>query len=171
MDRARGGYAGLSAPDRVEVAVELLEGEHLGDLFQQPPLVSLESVEAVVDAFGQVYLRYSRGPAADLAKGYSRDYESGLPLPGLSVTTLLPERWWTRPTRDWVARRICKYAELAEEDRFPWVLSGTRVGVGPDHEPIVRLDAPIAVVSRPALVEAAQWYHDRFDVARDSRSA
>jgi len=37
----------------------------------------------------QVYLRYSRGPEAD-AHQASRDYESGLELPGLSVIPLAP---------------------------------------------------------------------------------
>jgi hypothetical protein len=50
----------------------------------------------------QVYLRYSRGPEADTHQA-SRDYESGLELPGLSVIPLAPPSWWSRPVPDWLA--------------------------------------------------------------------
>jgi hypothetical protein len=48
----------------------------------------VEFVEACPDT---VYLRYSHGPDADSDGAPSRDYESGVQLPGLSVTTLTPE--------------------------------------------------------------------------------
>ena len=63
-----------------------------------------------------VYLRYSHGPDADVSGRPSRDHESGVQLPGLAVTILTPEPWWGRPTADWIARRVCKYAELGEHD-------------------------------------------------------
>jgi hypothetical protein len=115
-----------------------------------------------------LFVRYSAGPDAD-AGGPSRDYESGVDLPGWSVTDLDPEPWWTRPAADWVARRVCKYLELAEGgDQRPWVLTGRVVGRGPDHEPLVVDVEPIGWIA-PAVVEQAKdRYHRRFDVGRTS---
>jgi hypothetical protein len=128
----------------------------------------LEVVETVARD-GQVFVRYSAGPEADEARR-SLDYESGLELPGLSVAVLTPEPWWTRPTEDWVARRLCKYDELLDEDRFPWLLTGDVVGSGPDHEPLVRMGEPVLQVGGPALAEARELYEARFHVGQDSRS-
>ena len=75
-------------------------------------LSSLADVVEVVRAHGTVYLRYSEGPEEDLGHRSSRDYEAGVDLPGLSVTVASPEPWWPRPVEDWVARRLCKYADL-----------------------------------------------------------
>ena len=117
-----------------------------------------------------LYLRYSKGPAADAEDGPSRDYEANVTLPGLSATTLSPEPWWRRPVKDWVARRVCKYSELAEEDgRFVWLLTGRMVGRGPDHEPLLVDVRPHARLSRGVLDEAKKWYDEHFDVGNDSR--
>lgn len=117
-----------------------------------------------------LYLRYSKGPETDLAEGPSRDYEASVGLPGLSVTTIDPEPWWTRSAADWVARRLCKYAELGEEqDRFAWLMAGHQTGLGPDHEPVVVDAEPVVRIGRGALEQAARRYHDRFDVGQDSR--
>src|SRR3954453_2319616 len=111
-----------------------------------------------------------RGPEEDASRGFSRDYEADIPLPGLSVTVATPEPWWTRPTEDWVARRLCKYAELGTASgRFPWLLSGRPVGNGPDHEPLVDQVRPIARVGDEALREAVHPYHERFTPGQDSR--
>ncbi|WAL45755.1 DUF6098 family protein [Rhodococcus pyridinivorans] len=117
-----------------------------------------------------LYLRYSKGPAADAEDGPSRDHEANVTLPGLSATTLSPEPWWRRPVKDWVARRVCKYSELAEEDgRFAWLLTGRMVGRGPDHEPLLVDVRPHARLSRGVLDEAKKWYDEHFDVGNDSR--
>jgi hypothetical protein len=129
-----------------------------------------ELAELVADR-PDLFLRYSKGPDADAASGPSRDYESGETMPGLSVTTIGPEPWWSRPAADWVARRICKYAELgAEHDRFPWLLTGRVVGQGPDHEPLVTDAVPVARIGPRALDAARRRYRERFDVGQDSRS-
>jgi hypothetical protein len=117
-----------------------------------------------------LFLRFSEGPAADREAKVSRDYEAGVDLPGLSTTTIAPEPWWTRPVEDWVARRLCQYAHLAEEERrFPWLLTGREVGVGPDHEPVVEMIEPVARVGQAVLDHAEKHYQARFDVGRDSR--
>jgi hypothetical protein len=132
----------------------------------------LAEVVQLVQQNGGLYLRYSKGPGADAEQPFSHDYEAGVDLPGLSVTTIQPEYWWPRPTQDWVARRICKYADLGEEeDRFPWLLRGRVVGYGPDHEPLVRDVEPVARISDRALHQAKACYEERFEVGRDSRSA
>ncbi|MCU1659098.1 MAG: Uncharacterized protein JWO57_3754 [Pseudonocardiales bacterium] len=116
-----------------------------------------------------VFVRYSVGPDAD-AEGPSWDYEAGVQLPGLPVSVLRPESWWTRPAVDWVARRVCKYLDLARKapDRRPWVLAGRVVGNGPDHEPLVQDVEPIAWLAPAAVEQAQKIYHERFDVGRDS---
>ncbi|BAD57181.1 hypothetical protein NFA_23340 [Nocardia farcinica IFM 10152] len=136
-----------------------------------PSVDTLDEVTEIARAHDSVFLRYSRGPAADARSGPSRDFEAEVELPGWSVTTVTPEPWWPRPDRDWVARRLCKYAELgAAHGRFPWLLIGRVVGRGPDHEPLVADMTPIARVSEAALAEAERVYGERFHVGRDSTS-
>lgn len=116
-----------------------------------------------------LYLRYSKGPRVDAANGRSRDYEAGVEMPGLSVTTIAPEPWWPRPADDWIARRLCKYAELEDAERFPWLTEGRLVGFGPDHEPLIAVTEPVARIGRRLIEEGARRYADRFDVGEDSR--
>jgi hypothetical protein len=116
-----------------------------------------------------LYVRYSKGPSHD-GDGPSRDYEAGVEMPGLSVTPIAPEPWWSRPPEDWVARRLCKYEELGEmQGRFPWLLHGHVAGYGPDHEPLVVDVEPVARVGPQALQRARELYQQRFNVAQDSR--
>lgn len=135
-----------------------------------PTIDRLEDVCAFVTGREDiVYLRYSRGPAAD-AEGPSHDFEADVDLPGLSVTVVTPELWWPRPAREWIARRLCKYAELGEErDRFPWLLTGRVAGFGPDHEPLIADPVPLARVSSSAVDEATAVYDEAFHVGQDSR--
>jgi hypothetical protein len=138
----------------------------------EPDLADIEEfldLVALVDAVPGLFLRYSHGPVADL-EGPSRDYEAGVDLPGLSVTTLAPEPWWPRPAEDWVARRVCKYLSLTRGDdgRRPWVLTGTVVGYGPDHEPLVTGQQPVAWISERVVAQAHARYRQRFAVGRDS---
>jgi hypothetical protein len=139
----------------------------------EPELSVVDDFDELVDVVERrpgMYLRYSAGLQADLENGHSRDHEAEVDLPGWSVTTISPEPWWPRPTADWVARRICQYAPLAEEpDRFPWLLTGRIVGRGPDHEPLVIDMTPVIRIGEPALDTALDIYRTRFDVGNDSR--
>ena len=134
-----------------------------------PEVESLEHLCQLVteDAF----VRFSKGPDDDRGSG-SRDYESGLDLPGLSVNPLKPEDWWTRPLEEYLARQICNYAHIQEEaddDRRAWVLTGNVVSRGPDNEPLVSADfTPVAWLSDKVIEEARALYEARFDVAEDS---
>lgn len=114
-----------------------------------------------------LYVRYSGGPEEDM-RSASRDYEADVPLPGLPATNLFPEPWWTRSITDWVARRVCKYLELARDDgdRRAWVLEGTVVGSGPDHEPLLGSIRPLAWLDTSVLEQAQQHYKSSFDVGR-----
>lgn len=131
--------------------------------FEERTIDSLEHLGRIVQESEATYLRYSCGFAADRTSA-SRDGESGLTLPGLSVNPLTPEDWWSRPLEDWLARQICQYRHLAEqEERFAWVLTGTPVGRGPDCEPLLTDVVPLGRVSDQLLHEAERVYGERFD--------
>jgi hypothetical protein len=133
-------------------------------------LGSLSQVVDEVRAHETVYLRYSEGPEEDLIRRSSRDYEADVELPGQSVTVASPEPWWPGPAEDWVARRLCKYAELgAARGRFAWLLTGRIVGNCPDHEPLVDQVRPLGRISDDAVHEAVRVYRQRFRAGEDSR--
>lgn len=136
-----------------------------------PEINDFQQIVQLVQLRPPLYIRYSEGPERD-REGPSRDYESGLILPGLSVTSLNPPAWWTLRPEFWVARRMCKYENLMQAPRRPrpWLLGGRIVDVGPDHEPLIVEATPIAWVGQPALAEAGQIYHEHFTVGQDSRS-
>ena len=98
----------------------------------------LDELTEVVTGRTEIYVRHSAGPEAD-ERSPSRDYEADVDLPGLPVSGLRPETWWTRDAVDWVARRVCKYLGIAGSapDRHPWILTGRVCGHGPDHEPLL----------------------------------
>lgn len=138
------------------------------DLDDLPEIQTLDELCNLVAP--NAFVRFSKGPQSD-ADSNSRDYESGLSLPGLSVNPLQPEQWWTRPTEEWLARQICNYVHLAEEsddDRRAWVLTGRVTARGPDNEPLVDGYEPVAWLSDSAIEEAKRLYQDRFDVSSDS---
>jgi hypothetical protein len=135
-----------------------------------PRLSSLDRLAALVEQRPKLYVRYSKGPEHDRTMT-SRDHESGLTLPGLSVSPLEPAEWWTRPTVEWLARQLCRYAHLrdrAPDERVAWVLAGDVVGRGPDNEPLVCPWEAVAVVDDALVDRARQLYEERFDVGRDS---
>jgi hypothetical protein len=42
------------------------------------------------------------------------------------------------------------------------------VGAGPDHEPLVADAKPLAMLSEHLVERARRYYHERFEVGRDS---
>lgn len=124
----------------------------------------LTDLEALVASRPGLYIRYSEGPEKDTSGG-SIDTESGLELPGLSVNPLSPEPWWIRPLGDWIARQLCHYKDLRDENprRYAWVLQGKQVGRGPDCEPLLVDIAPLAWLSANLLTEAEQRYQENFN--------
>ena len=131
----------------------------------------VENLDQLCDLVApDAFVRFSKGPQDD-RNSTSRDYESGLDLPGLSVNPLHPEDWWTRPEKEWLARQICNYVHIAEESddgRRAWVLTGRTVSRGPDNEPLVDDYEPLAWLSDDVINEAKRLYEERFDVASDS---
>jgi hypothetical protein len=129
-------------------------------------VTTLAELAALAEAAGppagrDLYVRWSQGPAADLAAGggeqSSRDGLTGVLMPGLSANPLQVEPWWDgRPLRVWLARRLHDYRHLREL-RGPgvraWVLAGVERGRGPDNEPLVICREPLAWVEEPALAE------------------
>lgn len=126
----------------------------------------LDELVELLDLLGTTaYVRVSAGPGVD-AGSPSVDGESGAVLPGLSVNRLSPEPWWDRPVRQWVARQVCQYVHLAGGDRFPWVLTGTEAGRGPDREPLVTEVHPVARLAPELVDEAVREYHAALDAGR-----
>lgn len=129
---------------------------------------TLHTLDELVDEFRRqdgrdLYVRWSLGPETDLGDGRngpqsSRDALTGMPLPGLSASPLKVEPWWDdRPLRLWLARRIYDYRHLRElrgPGVRPWVLQGTEIARGPDNEPLVVCDRPLAWLTETVLHEA-----------------
>ncbi|MEU7479078.1 DUF6098 family protein [Lentzea sp. NPDC042327] len=113
-----------------------------------------ELAELVALLGDDVYVRWSKGPAADSA-ATSRDSLTGVELPGLSASPLHVEPWWDDRSRElWVARRLYDYRHLRDlrgPDVRAWVLRGEEVGRGPDNEPLVRCVTPLAWVDDDLL--------------------
>jgi hypothetical protein len=110
----------------------------------------------VVKKHGQkLYVRWSRGPAVD-SDSQSRDDLTGVELPGLSASALAVEDWWKgRPLETWIARRLYDYRHLRERRKAkPWLLLGTEVGRGPDNEPLVRCERPLAWISEGVVASS-----------------
>jgi hypothetical protein len=131
-----------------------------------PVVTSLGELESLVmraGSGGQVFIRWSRGPAADLGQGReqsSQDELTGVCMPGLSASSLRPEPWWgSRSLRLWLARRLIDYCHLRNARGpgvRPWVLVGEEQGRGPDNEPLVRCRRPLAWLDEAVLAEAEQ---------------
>jgi hypothetical protein len=137
-----------------------------------PPVIdTISELERLTAAAVPLYVRYSKGPHHD-AREKSVDTESGLELPGLSVNPLTPESWWDRPLADWLARQVCQYQHLRQQNpqRRPWVVQGRIVARGPDCEPLLVDVDTLGVLSDRLLDEARQRYAERFDAGRGPES-
>ncbi|GAA1519265.1 hypothetical protein GCM10009730_27430 [Streptomyces albidochromogenes] len=124
-----------------------------------PVLRTLDELTRLVEGRERLYVRWSRGPAADLRAVSSRDDLTGVAMPGLSANCLDVEPWWRdRPVRVWVARRLHDYSHLPREkgaDVHPWALRGRETGRGPDNEPLVVDIEPVGRIDGRVIEEAA----------------
>ncbi|CAL9614652.1 DUF6098 family protein [Streptomyces sp. enrichment culture] len=123
-----------------------------------PVVRSLDGLVRLVERDRRLYVRWSRGPAADLRAASSVDDLTGVAMPGLSANPLDVEGWWRdRPVRLWVARRLYDYAHLPH-DKGPgvrcWILTGREVGRGPDNEPLVADIRPLCRIADRVIEEA-----------------
>ncbi|MFD1829572.1 DUF6098 family protein [Streptomyces desertarenae] len=123
-------------------------------------VTSLDELARLVESGRNLYVRWSRGPRADLGGMASTDDLTGISLPGLSANALDVEPWWShRPVRLWVARRLYDYSHLRSSKGpgvRPWVLRGSEVGRGPDNEPLVRDVVPIAWIDAGVINDAEE---------------
>lgn len=131
-----------------------------------PTLRSLDELAELVGDRRDVYLRWSRGPQYD-SEAASRDQLTGVPLPGLSANPLAVEDWWSgRSPRLWVARRLYDYRHLREvrgEGVRPWVLTGRELARGPDNEPLITCDEPLAWLDEGVVKEATRIVDEEDD--------
>jgi hypothetical protein len=122
-----------------------------------PTLNTLDELAELAGRRPALFVRWSRGPEADSA-GISSDDLTGTRLPGLSANPLAVEPWWgDRPLRLWIARRLGDYSHL-EHEKGPgvraWILEGQELGRGPDNEPLVSCECPVAWLSDAVIAEA-----------------
>ncbi|GLW73757.1 hypothetical protein Kpho02_60550 [Kitasatospora phosalacinea] len=129
--------------------------------FPHPDITSLDALADFLRDHGDqpLYVRWSRGPRADLADGSgSQDDLTRDALPGLSATPLSVEDWWQdRPLRLWAARRLYDYSHLRRDKPpgvHPWILTGTETARGPDDEPLLTGARPLARISEDVIAEA-----------------
>jgi hypothetical protein len=125
---------------------------------EMPTVETLDELTELARKYPGMFVRWSRGPAAD-ATGKSLDDLTGEPLPGLSANPLAVEPWWgDRPLRLWIARRLFDYSHLKHEKGpgvRPWLLVGRVLARGPDNEPLVGCDRPVAWIDDRVISEAA----------------
>lgn len=135
---------------------------HTGHSATLPTVDRLDDLVRLVEAEDSgsgLYVRWSSGPDVDLSSGQeSTDSLTGVPLPGLSVNPLAVEVWWQgHPVRLWVARKLYDYRHLRElrgPDTRPWLLRGAELGRGPDNEPLVTCEEPVAWIGEEVLAES-----------------
>ncbi len=115
--------------------------------------ITVEQLAAMIETNpdDNLYVRYSRGPAADARSGYcSRNHQTGEMLPGLSVNNLACPDYWPvngRTVRGWVEMQIRDYSYLlyqGGQGTRAWVLRGREIGRGSDNEPLVTDVEPVA---------------------------
>jgi hypothetical protein len=136
-----------------------------------PTIEDLDELAALVERTrdGNLYVRWSKGPDADVTANHkpeqsSRDGLTGIMLPGLSANPLGVEPWWgERPLRLWVTRRLFDYRHLGTVRGAAvraWVLVGEHCGRGPDNEPLVICHQPVAWISEKTLRQAEKAVHE-----------
>lgn len=114
----------------------------------------ISTVEALANAIkngeGQ-FVRWSRGPAMDARKGFSRDYVSGSNHEGLSAVKIDPE-WATDP--QWMGRRVGEYGFLRMKDPkiAPYIYSGKEVGLDSDGYSLIKDISGVARIN-PSLLD------------------
>ncbi|MFC8677764.1 DUF6098 family protein [Streptomyces griseorubiginosus] len=131
----------------------------MGESEGLPVVRTLAELADLAGRYERLYVRWSRGPAVDLARSSSTDDLTGLALPGLSANPLDMEEWWQgRPARLWVARRLYDYSHLPHDKGpgvRPWVLQGRERGRGPDNEPLVADVRPMCWID-PVVIDEAR---------------
>lgn len=128
-------------------------------------LYQLADIERLLETGPGLYVRFSRGFAADLEAG-GIDAETGLELPGYSARPLDPEPWWTLPTEEWIARQLARGPFPRQQGAFAWLLRGRVAGRGADGEPLLNDVEVVGRLADSVLAEAERVWRERFDAAR-----
>lgn len=130
-----------------------------------PQVTTLDELTQLARRHPRLFVRWSRGP--DVDSGVSSDELTGIPLTGLSANPLAVEPWWGgRPLRLWIARRLYDYSHLRHEkgpDVRPWILEGRELGRGPDNEPLVDCERPVAWLADHVIRDAARVVDEQND--------
>jgi len=131
-----------------------------------PELETLDELTELASRRPQLFVRWSRGPAVDAA-GTSSDDLTGVPLTGLSANPLAVEPWWGgRSLRLWIARRLHDYSHFKHEKGpgvRPWILEGCELGRGPDNEPLVGCERPVAWLADRVISDAVRVVDEQND--------
>ena len=112
---------------------------------------SFKQLRQVVEAHGMIYVRWSKFPAKDIARGYSLDHASGSRHAGLSVNRLTAEMDDVT-----LVSRILEYSylEVSNPGLFAWLLVGDEAGR--DSDGGVTVQNAQAVASLKPLTPALQ---------------
>lgn len=125
-----------------------------------PTIGSLDELARLVEGNDRLFVRWSNTPESDMRRQRSQDELTKTELPGLSTNSLAVEDWWgERPIRLWVARRLYDYLHLRHRRDGcvrPWIVEGEQVGRGPDNEPLVDGERPVAWVGEAVVEEAVR---------------
>ena len=124
-----------------------------------PTITSLSELEDLAEGTPGLFVRWSEGPEADLEEHTSFDDLTRTELAGLSANSLVVEDWWDGPNDLWLARRIYDYLHIRQRRPAkvrPWILEGEEVGRGPDNEPLVRCQRPVAWIAESVVEESVR---------------
>lgn len=117
---------------------------------------------------GSLYIRWSRGPAMDKRRGYSRDYISGGHHNGLSCQRVNPDY-----NRNLIAMMLVEYQFLRRKDSkiYGWLFFATENGRDSDNAPTVDANSivPVGKLSE-SLVNKLSAYNDAYWLNRRSPS-
>jgi hypothetical protein len=113
-----------------------------------------ELVSLVLASDRPVYVRWTRASVArDLQLRRSRNAHTGWYEAGKSVNNLVPVQGWDSVTsqRGFIAQQVSEYSFLGNTC---YILTGTEVASGGDHEPVLGDYEFVAVLSDRAIAEA-----------------
>lgn len=124
-------------------------------------ITTLKSLATLIDEMGVVFVRWSKGYAADKKGGFrSKNHATGAWEPGLSVQTL--DREDAAKGEAWLWRLLLDYQALAWHGARPYLCTGEVVGRGSDGEDCITDVVQVAALAKAlwspavATVEAKQ---------------
>lgn len=136
-------------------------------------ITTLKSLANLVNELGVVFVRWSKGYAADKKGGFrSKNHATGAMECGLSVQTLTRED--AAKGEAWLWRLLLDYQAFAWHGAKPYLCTGTVVGRGSDGEDCITDVVQVAVVAKAlwcpavATVEAKQIAELEEEITHDA---